>query len=114
MDFASIKKKQITTWPVPVHSRTPVRAGWDRGRRQVVLVQGGDEAIKQGFVVLYRSIFDVVRDFLPTKPSAAKTSATNTSTRPLIIDDMGMKQLRNEAGRSGLRSSCPYETPRRS
>ena len=38
------------------------------------LVQAiGYQAIKHGFVVLYRSIFDVVRDFLHDEASAATT-----------------------------------------
>ena len=48
------------------------------------LVQAlGYEAIKQGFVVLYRSIFDVVRDFLHDEAFGGEERmlARNTSSR---------------------------------
>ena len=57
-------------------------------------------AIQQGFEVLYRSIFDLVRDFL-------KDDAFNQQDRPLrrylkpdllIIDDMGMRSLPKHSG----------------
>jgi len=70
------------------------------------LVQSlGYEAIKQGFVVLYRSIFDVVRDFLQDEAFAGPTSgypdkvlARYLKPDLLIIDDMGMKNLPKHSG----------------
>jgi DNA replication protein DnaC len=65
------------------------------------LVQAlGHEAIKQGFVVLYRSIFDVVRDFLQDEAFAGSDKVLSRYLKPdlLIIDDMGMKQLPKHSG----------------
>lgn len=60
----------------------------------------GYEAIKQGMVVLYRSIFDVVRDFLHDEVLGedAKVLARYLKPDLLIIDDMGMKQLPRRSG----------------
>jgi DNA replication protein DnaC len=65
------------------------------------LVQAlGYEAIKQGFVVLYRSIFDVVRDFLQDEAFAGQEKVLARYLKPdlLIIDDMGMKNLPKHSG----------------
>jgi DNA replication protein DnaC len=65
------------------------------------LVQAlGYEAIKQGYVVLYRSIFDVVRDFLQDEALAGQEKVLARYLKPdlLIIDDMGMKQLPRHSG----------------
>jgi DNA replication protein DnaC len=64
------------------------------------LVQAiGYEAIKQGHVVLYRSIFDVVRDFLHEEAlSDDKVLAKYLKPELLIVDDMGMKQLPKRSG----------------
>ena len=65
------------------------------------LVQAlGHEAIKQGYVVLYRSIFDVVRDFLQDEAFAGQDKVLARYLKPdlLIIDDMGMKQLPKHSG----------------
>lgn len=65
------------------------------------LVQAlGYEAIKQGFLVLYRSIFDVVRDFLQDEALAGQDKVLTRYLRPdlLIIDDMGMKNLPRQSG----------------
>ena len=54
----------------------------------------GNEAIKMGFLVLYRSIFDLVRELRedeslpPDKPLARYLKPDL-----LIVDDMGLKQL---------------------
>lgn len=64
------------------------------------LVQAlGYQAIKQGFVVYYRSIFDVVRDFLHEEALGDEKVLTKY-LKPdlLIIDDMGMKQLPRRSG----------------
>lgn len=60
----------------------------------------GHQAIKCGFVVLYRSIFDLVRDFLHDEALAGQDKTLERYLRPdlLIIDDMGMKQLPKRSG----------------
>ena len=65
------------------------------------LVQAiGYQAIKQGFVVLYRSIFDVVRDFLHDDALETNDKMLARYLKPdlLIVDDMGMKQLPKRSG----------------
>lgn len=65
------------------------------------LVQAlGYEAIKQGYVVLYRSIFDVVRDFLQDEAFSGQERVLNRYLKPdlLIVDDMGMKHLPKQSG----------------
>jgi DNA replication protein DnaC len=56
--------------------------------------------LKAGFVVLYRSIFDVVRDFLDDEAVGWEDKILNRYLKPdlLIIDDMGMKQLPKRSG----------------
>ena len=60
----------------------------------------GYQAIKQGHLVLYRSIFDVVRDFLQDEALAGQDKLLAKYLKPelLIIDDMGMKNLPRRAG----------------
>jgi len=60
----------------------------------------GNQAIKQGFVVRYRSIFDVVRDFLHDEAFEGHEKVMSKYLKPdlLIIDDMGIKQLPKKSG----------------
>ena len=60
----------------------------------------GYEAIKQSFLVRYRSIFDVVRDFLQDEAFAGQERIMAKYLKPdlLIIDDMGIKQLPKKSG----------------
>lgn len=60
----------------------------------------GYQAIKSNFTVLYRSIFDVVRDFLHDEAMSQQDKVMERYLRPdlLIIDDMGMKQLPKRSG----------------
>jgi DNA replication protein DnaC len=60
----------------------------------------GYQAIKAGFLVLYRSIFDVVRDFLHDEVLGAEDKLLARYLKPdlLIIDDMGMRQLPRRSG----------------
>lgn len=60
----------------------------------------GHQAIRSGFVVLYRSIFDLVRDFLSDEALGGQDKALDRYLRPdlVIIDDMGMKQLPKRSG----------------
>ena len=65
------------------------------------LVQAiGYQAIKAGFVVRYRSIFDVVRDFMADEAFAGTDKILSKYLKPdlLIIDDMGIKQLPKRSG----------------
>jgi len=52
----------------------------------------GYQAIKMGFLVLYRSIFDVVRDFLEDEAFAGENKVLARYLKPdlSIIDDMGI------------------------
>ena len=60
----------------------------------------GHEAIKAGYVVLYRSIFDLVRDFLHDEAVSGQDKMLLRYLKPdlLIIDDMGMKRLPKLSG----------------
>ncbi len=65
------------------------------------LAQGiGYNAIKMGFSVYYRSIFDLVRDFFREEQGVDihKTLFKYLNPELLIIDDMGIKQLPAKAG----------------
>src|SRR5258708_29975090 len=65
------------------------------------LVQAiGYQAIKAGYTVLYRSIFDLVRDFLHDDVLGEEDKVLTKYLKPelLIIDDMGMKQLPRRSG----------------
>ena len=60
----------------------------------------GIEAIKAGFVVIYRSIFDLVRELLAQETQAGESRLLNKYLKPdlLIIDDMGLKVLPSKSG----------------
>ena len=60
----------------------------------------GYQAIQSGFTVLYRSIFDLVRDFLSDEALGGQDKTLERYLRPdlVIIDDMGMKQLPKRSG----------------
>ncbi len=65
------------------------------------LVQAiGYQAVKAGYAVLYRSVFDLVRDFLHDEVLGQEDKMLTTYLKPelLIIDDMGMKQLPRRSG----------------
>jgi DNA replication protein DnaC len=55
----------------------------------------GYEAIKMNFHVLYRSIFDLVRDFLRDEAFSQQERIVRRYLKPdlVIIDDMGLKSL---------------------
>ncbi len=60
----------------------------------------GHEAIKLNFQVLYRSIFDLVRDFLKDEAFNQQDRVLRKYLKPdlLIIDDMGLKALPKHSG----------------
>jgi DNA replication protein DnaC len=60
----------------------------------------GYEAVKADFLVLYRSIFDLVRDFLRDEATGGEERILSKYLKPdlLIIDDMGIKQLPRRSG----------------
>ena len=57
-------------------------------------------AIRSGLTVYYRSIFDLVRDFLHDEALEGQEKVLQRYLKPdlLIIDDMGMKQLPKRSG----------------
>ena len=60
----------------------------------------GQQAIRSGLTVLYRSIFDLVNDFVRDEAfsDAEKVLARYLKPDLLIVDDMGMKQLPKRSG----------------
>jgi len=60
----------------------------------------GHAVIRSGAMVYYRSIFDVVRDFLHDEATGGEEKVLTRYLKPdlLIIDDMGMKQLPKRSG----------------
>jgi DNA replication protein DnaC len=60
----------------------------------------GYEAIKMNFQVLYRSIFDLVRDFLQDEAFKQQDKTLRRYLKPelLVIDDFGLKQLPKSSG----------------
>jgi DNA replication protein DnaC len=60
----------------------------------------GLEALKAGFVVLYRSIFDLVRELLTQETLAGEARLLKKYLKPdlVIIDDMGLKILPAKSG----------------
>jgi len=99
----SIKKKQIfdlATCRFVRENRDVLFLG-PPGTGKSHLVQAiGYQAIKAGYTVLYRSIFDVVRDFLHDEALGGEEKVLNRYLKPdlVIIDDMGMKQLPKRSG----------------
>jgi DNA replication protein DnaC len=99
----SIKKKQVYDLATGRFIREARDVLWlgPPGLGKSHLVQAiGYHAIKAGFVVLYRSIFDVVRDFLHDEALDQEDKILARYLKPdlLIIDDMGMKQLPKRSG----------------
>jgi DNA replication protein DnaC len=99
----SINKKQIydlATGRFLCEARDVLLLG-PPGTGKSHLVQAiGYQVIKGGFTVLYRSVFDVVRDFLHDEAFDGEDKVLVRYLKPdlLIIDDMGMKQLPKRSG----------------
>jgi DNA replication protein DnaC len=99
----AIKKKQIYDLATGRFVRETRDVLWlgPPGIGKSHLVQAlGYHVIKAGFLVLYRSIFDVVRDFLRDETVGQEDKVLAKYLKPdlLIIDDMGMKQLPKRSG----------------
>jgi len=60
----------------------------------------GHQLIHAGFTVYYRSVFDVVRDFLRDEAFDGREKVLSRYLKPdlVIIDDMGMKELPKKSG----------------
>lgn len=99
----SIKKKQVFDLATGRFIREHRDVLWlgPPGVGKSHLVQAlAYQVLKAGFVVLYRSIFDVVRDFLHDEAIGKEDKILSRYLKPdlLIIDDMGMKQLPKRSG----------------
>jgi DNA replication protein DnaC len=99
----SIPRKQIfdlATCRFIRESRDVLLMGPPGVGKSFVVQAIGYQAIKQGSTVLYRSIFDVVRDFLHDEAFEGQERVLAKYLKPdlLIIDDMGMKNLPKRSG----------------
>jgi DNA replication protein DnaC len=105
-DFAfnpSIKKKQVfdlATGQFIRQARDVLFLGPPGVGKSFLAQAIGYQAIKMGFLVYYRSIFDLVRDFLADEALAGADKLLARYLKPdlLIIDDMGIKQLPKRSG----------------
>jgi DNA replication protein DnaC len=100
---ASIKRKQIHDLASCqfLREKADVLMLGPPGVGKTFLVRAiGHQAIKAGFLVLYRSIFDLARDFLGDEDPGRQDKILTRYLKPdlLIIDDMGMKQLPRRSG----------------
>ena len=99
----SISRKQVfdlATCRFIRESRDALLIGPPGVGKSFVAQAVGYQAIRQGFVVLYRSIFDLVRDFLHDEALGGEEKVLAKYLKPdlLIVDDMGMKNLPKRSG----------------
>jgi DNA replication protein DnaC len=99
----SIKKKQVfdlATCRFVREARDVLLIGPPGVGKSFLAQAVGYQALKAGFLVLYRSIFDVVRDFLHDEALGGEDKVLARYLKPdlLLIDDMGMKQLPKRSG----------------
>jgi DNA replication protein DnaC len=99
----SIKKKQIYDLAAGgfVRQHRDVLLAGPPGVGKSHLVQAiGRQLVHAGFTVLYRSIFDAVRDFLHDEAFEGHDRVMTRYLKPdlLILDDMGLKQLPKRSG----------------
>jgi len=99
----SIKRKQIHDLAAGefLRQRRGILFCGPPGTGKSHIVQAiGHHLIRAGHTVLYRSIFDTVRDFLHDEAFGGheKVMARYLKTDLLIIDDMGMKSLPKRSG----------------
>jgi DNA replication protein DnaC len=99
----SIKRKQISDLATCqfVRNKADVLLLGPPGVGKSFLIQAiGLQAIRCGMVVLYRSIFDLARDFLSELDPAGQNKLLASYLKPdlLLIDDMGMKSLPRRSG----------------
>ena len=99
----SIKKKQIYDMAAGgfVRQHRDVLLAGPPGVGKSHLVQAiGHQLVHAGFTVLYRSIFDAVRDFLHDEAFEGHDRIMTRYLKPdlLILDDMGLKQLPKRSG----------------
>ena len=99
----SIKKKQVfdlATGRFVREARDVLLIGPPGVGKSFLAQAIGYQALRAGFLVLYRSIFDVVRDFLHDEALGGEDKVLARYLKPdlLLIDDMGMKQLPKRSG----------------
>jgi len=99
----SIKKNQIydlATGRFLKEHRDVLLCGPPGTGKSHIIQAIGYQLIKLGYVVYYRSIFDVVRDFLHDEAMEGHERVMARYLKPdlLIIDDFGMKQLPKRSG----------------
>jgi DNA replication protein DnaC len=100
---ASIKRKQIfdlaTCRFVKQHGDVLMVGPPGTGKSHLAQAIG-QQAIRMDYLVLYRSIFDLVRDFMHDEAFDGEDKALAKYLKPdlLIVDDMGMKQLPKKSG----------------